>query len=75
MDAPSSRMDIATAAHRPLSHEGTRRTSFTLESEVRINTRASTVVGIEVSKNALQAQWVVPESGEIRNSQIERAKR
>lgn len=39
-----------------------------------MNTQAVTVVGIDVAKNVFQAYWVVPESGEIRNLQIKRAK-
>lgn len=33
-----------------------------------------TVVGVDVAKNVFQAYWVVPETGEIRNVQIKRAK-
>lgn len=33
-----------------------------------------TVVGIDVAKNVFQAYWVVPETGEIRNVQIKRAR-
>jgi len=39
-----------------------------------MSTSASAVVGVDLAKNVFQAYWVEPDTGEIRNIQIKRAK-